>query len=138
MARRRTAPPRRRARDLRKVLDWPVEGALFDVEYNALWHPSWGPVPGRHDHSARTPQLGTEDDPGLGARYLPAGRGYGHPVLSIYQADIIMFGTDLAKYIAIEPFGRFIIPDLIPPADWTPPPMVPFWSDFLTGELGWS
>ena len=77
--------------------------------------------------------------PVWGLRNLPAGRGsYGHPVLSIYQADIIMFGTALAKYIAIEPFGRFIIPDLIPPADWTPPPMVPFWSDFLTGDLGWS
>jgi hypothetical protein len=28
--------------DLREQLGWPVEGALFDVEHNALWHPSWG------------------------------------------------------------------------------------------------
>jgi hypothetical protein len=39
-------------------------------------------------------------------RYLPAGRGtYGHPVLSIYQTDIIIYGTDLADYINQEP-GR--------------------------------
>lgn len=30
--------------DLRKRLDWPVEGALFDVEHG-LWHPSWGQRP---------------------------------------------------------------------------------------------
>jgi len=59
-------------------------------------------------------------------RYLPAGRGtYGHPVLSIYQTDIIIYGTDLADYINQE-LGRHSIS-----ADWTPPPMVPFWSDFL-------
>ena len=39
-------------------------------------------------------------------RYLPAKRGtYGHPVLSIYQTDIIVYGTDLADYIYHE-FGR--------------------------------
>jgi hypothetical protein len=31
--------------DLREQLGWPVEGALFDVEHNALWHPSWGQRP---------------------------------------------------------------------------------------------
>ena len=77
--------------------------------------------------------------PVWGLRYLPAGRGsYGHPVLSIWQTDIMMFGTDLAEYIAIEFRRRSMIPDLTPPLGWTPPPMVPFWSDFLTGELGWS
>jgi hypothetical protein len=76
--------------------------------------------------------------PVYGHRYLPAGRGtYGHPVLSIWQTDIIIFATDLANYIALE-FHRPMIPDLVPPPDWTPPPMVPFWSDFLDGELGWS
>ena len=59
-------------------------------------------------------------------RYLPAGRGaYGHPVLSIYQTDIIVYGTDLANYIDCE-FERYSVP-----ADWSRPPMVPFWSDFL-------
>ena len=64
--------------------------------------------------------------PVFGHRYLPAGRGTcGHPVLSIYQSDIIVYGTDLADYITCE-FSRRVIS-----ADWAAPPMVPFWSDFL-------
>jgi hypothetical protein len=134
---------RGRRRGLRKVLDWPVEGVLFDVQYNALWHPSWGQRPTdmstalstARGHLSRAPKM----IPVWGHRYLPAGRGtYGHPVLSIYQVDIMMFGTDLAEYIAIEFQRRSMIPDLTPPPGWTEPLMVPFWSDFLDGELGWS
>ena len=96
-----------RRRDLRKRLDWPVEGALFDVQYNALWHPSWGQRPAdmsaalsaARRHLTRAPKM----IPVYGRRYLPAGRGtYGHPVLSIWQTDIIIFATDLANYIALE------------------------------------
>ena len=116
--------------DLRERLGWPVEGALFDVEHNALWHPSWGQRPAgtsqalttARQHLSRAPKM----IPVRSHRYLPAGRGtYGHPVLSIYQTDIIIYGTDLADYINQE-LGRHSIS-----ADWTPPPMVPFWSDFL-------
>ena len=129
-----------RRRDLRKILHQPVEGALFDVEYNALWHPSWGQRPAQMStaldtarrHLARAPKM----IPVYRHRYLPAGRGtYGHPVLSIWQTDIIMFGTDLADYIAIEFHRRSMIPDLRPPPGWTEPPMVPFWSDFLPQDL---
>jgi hypothetical protein len=48
-------------------------------------------------HLSRAPKM----IPVWGLRYLPAGRGtYGHPVLSIYQADIMMFGTDLVPHQA--------------------------------------
>ena len=116
--------------DLRERLDWPVEGALFDVQHNALWHPSWGQRPAdtgqavktARQHLGRAPKM----IPVYEHRYLPAGWGtYGHPVLSIYQTDIIVYGTDLADYINQEFGQRFIS------ADWTPPLMVPFWSDFL-------
>lgn len=116
--------------DLRERLGWPVEGALFDVQHNALWHPSWGQRPAdtsgalttARQHLSRAPKM----IPVYAHRYLPAGRGtYGHPVLSIYQTDIIVYGTDLADYINCEFGRRFISPD------WTPPPMVPFWSDFF-------
>lgn len=46
-------------------------------------------------------------------------------MLSIYQTDIIIYGTDLAEYIISEFKGWFIS------EDWTGPPMVPFWSEFL-------
>lgn len=117
---------------LREQLGWPVEGALFDVEHNALWHPSWGQRPTgisqalstARQHLTRAPKM----IPVYGHRYLPAGRGtWGHPVLSIYQTDIIIYGTDLAEYI----YHEFTDPHRSVSPDWTPPPMVPFWSEFL-------
>jgi hypothetical protein len=118
--------------DLHEQLSWPVEGALFDVENNAFWHRAWGQRPAdistaletARRHLTRAPQM----IPVYSHRYLPAGRGaHGHPVLSIYQTDIIVYGTDLADYIHNEfsGSGRSIS------AGWIPPPMVPFWSDFL-------
>lgn len=116
--------------DLRERLDWPVEGSLFDVEHNVFWHPSWGPRPADASQALSTARRHLRQAPKMipvfSHRYLPAGRGpWGHPVLSIYQTDIIVYGTDLADYINQEFGQRFISPD------WTPPPMVPFWSDFL-------
>lgn len=118
--------------ELRQRLGWPVRGTLFDVENNAFWHPAWGQRPAgaaaalstARRHLARAPKM----IPVYAHRYLPAGRGtYGHPVLSIYQTDIIVYGTDLADYIQHEfsGSGRPISADAIPP------PMVPFWSEFL-------
>jgi hypothetical protein len=118
--------------DLREQLGWPVEGALFDVEHNALWHPSWGQRPAgtsqalgtARQHLTRAPTM----VPVCAHRYLPAGRGtHGHPVLSIYQTDIIVYGTDLADYIDNDFSGS----GWSISAGWAPPPMVPFWSEFL-------
>jgi hypothetical protein len=120
--------------DLRRRLDWPIEGVLFDVESNAFWQPAWGERPAdggkaldldlARSHLARAPKL----IPVYGHRYLPAGHGtYGHPVLSIYQTDIIVYGTDLASYIDSEFSGSGVVIDVA----WTPPPMVPFWSEFV-------
>jgi hypothetical protein len=40
-------------------------------------------------------------------RFLPAGRGTsGHPVLSVWQTDIIYYGRDVADYIHQEFRGR--------------------------------
>jgi hypothetical protein len=59
--------------------------------------------------------------PMQGHRYLPAGRGtHGHPVLSMFQTEIIYYGLDLARYIDKE---------------FAPEPLatVEFWRDF--GDL---
>ena len=100
------------------------------MEHNAFWHPSWGQQPADTGEALSAARQQLDRVPKMipvhGHRYLPAGRGtYGHPVLSIYQTDIIFYGTDLADYISCEFRRWFISPD------WTPPPMVPFWSDFL-------
>lgn len=118
--------------DLRRQLNWPIEGVLFDVENNAFWHPTWGQRPAgpsealqrARQHLSQAPKM----IPIFAHRYLPTGHGtYGHPVLSIYQTDIIVYGTDLADHVTNEfsDSGRSIS------EDWTSPPMVPFWSEFL-------
>ncbi|GAA4302171.1 hypothetical protein ACFQY7_11235 [Actinomadura luteofluorescens] len=99
--------------ELRKHLEWPVEGALFDVERNGLWCSAWGlrpPDPAAaidlaRSHLEQAPKL----VPVRGHRYLPAGRGaFGHPVLSIVQTDIVFYGTDIADYITNEFDGGHI------------------------------
>jgi hypothetical protein len=118
---------------LREALNHPTEGVLFDVQNNAFWHPTWGPRPGdadealatARDHLAAVPTL----VPVYGHRYLPAGRGdHGHPVLSVWQTDIICYGLDLADYIYRE-FGAAEADH--GDAPWDPQVSVEFWRDFV-------
>ena len=118
---------------IRERLDWPVEGVLYDVEHNDLWPDSWGerPVDTRDALAAarlllaRVPQL----VPVYSHRFLPAGRGsFGHPVLSVYQTDIICYGMDLVDYVHQE-FGGPGIDQT--DARWKPRVTAPFWRDFL-------
>ncbi|MEV0349326.1 hypothetical protein AB0H88_26415 [Nonomuraea sp. NPDC050680] len=117
---------------LREQLAWPVDGILFDVEHNAFWHNTWGDRPDdltaaltvARSQLAQVPTL----VPIFGHRYLPAGHStHGHPVLSVYQTDIVFYGTDLADYITNEfsGTGQSIS------EDWITPPLVRFWGDFL-------
>ncbi len=94
---------------LRKRLDWPVDGVLYDVENNDLWLPEWGGRPRvlsnalavARRHLAGVPQL----VPVCGHRYLPGvPGGVGYPVLSVYQTDVVVYGWDLRGYLRHE-FG---------------------------------
>ncbi|GAA1069000.1 hypothetical protein GCM10009665_75300 [Kitasatospora nipponensis] len=114
---------------LRDMLGWPVEGVLFDVEHNTFWYPQWGERPeavpdalaAARAHLALVPQL----VPVYGHRYLPGIPGQsGHPVLSVYQTDIISYGADLTDYIHHEFTGRQ--GDLNPTHS-----TVAFWSDLV-------
>lgn len=118
---------------IRERLEWPVEGVLFDVEHNTVWHDTWGDRPAGRDEALETARLKLAQAPRLvpvyGHRFLPAGRGtVGHPVLSIVETDIIYYGMDLVDYIHQE-FGG-------PGMDrsdqrWNPKATVAFWRDFL-------
>lgn len=61
-------------------------------------------------------------------RYLPAGRGSsGHPVLSMWQTDIICYGLDLADYMHQEfDEARGEVDD-----GRSPRATAPFWRDLL-------
>ena len=119
--------------ELRRRLAWPVEGVLFDVEHNAFWDRDWGVRPDEQAEALHVAAQRLATVPRMvpiyGHRFLPGGHGtYGHPVLSMYQTDIIYYGTDLADYISREFGGRGAVPDgALQQAHAT----VPFWRDFL-------
>ena len=118
-------------KQLRDRLDWPTEGVLFDVQHNAFWHDSWGHRPADVERALEVARQRLSAVPALvpvyGHRYLPAGRGdSGHPVLSVWQTDIIYYGLDLADYINQE-FGT---PDT-GEEPWSPRASVEFWRDLL-------
>ncbi|MFF9911718.1 hypothetical protein [Streptomyces sp. NPDC013457] len=97
--------------DLAGRLAWPVDGVLFDVEHSGFWHPAWPSRPAEKSEALRVARTELESVPQLvpvyGHRYLPGTAGeHGHPVLSVYQTDIILYGNDLADYIQYEFTGR--------------------------------
>ncbi len=109
---------------LRDLLAWPVEGVLFDVANNQFWYEGWGPRPQDAVAVARrylmtVPRM----VPICGHRYLPAGIA-NHPVLSMYQTDIIYYGTNLSDWLHRE-FGLGVS------STGTPQATVAFWRDLL-------
>ncbi|MEU0400352.1 hypothetical protein ABZ318_08860 [Streptomyces sp. NPDC006197] len=84
---------------------------LFDVERNGFWHPAWPSRPSEKSEALRVARTELESVPRLvpvyGHRYLPGTADeYGHPVLSVHQTDIILYGNHLADYIQREFTGR--------------------------------
>lgn len=119
---------------LRELLAWPVDGVLFDVEHNVFWRSGWGarPVGLADTLMVAREQLTTVPQmvPVYSHRYLPAGRGtFGHPVLSMYQTDIIVYGLDLVDYISQE-FGAGAGIDRTD-ARWRPQVTVAFWRELV-------
>jgi hypothetical protein len=75
---------------IRRILAWPFEGLLFDVENSHLWWPEWGPRPTDscdreevlRSVVLRAPKL----IPLISHRYLPEEpHEEGNPVFSVYQ-----------------------------------------------------
>lgn len=92
---------------LAEQLRWPIDGLLFDVAHDTFWYPQWGGRPGDVDEAvlqadsllAMAPRM----VPVYAHRYLPEGLGtYGHPVLSMWQSDIIRYGANLVDYVEHE------------------------------------
>jgi hypothetical protein len=115
--------------DLRERLALPVEGVLFDVVENGFWYDGWGRRPPDDDAAVSVARGGLVTAPRMiplySHRYLPAGRTMsGHPVLSIYQTDVICSGATIVDYLGAE-FG------LGAPTNEPRRPTVAFWSRLL-------
>jgi len=120
------------AETLRSRISWPVEGVLFDVENNHFWYAAWGARPERPEEAVEIARRALAHAPVMvpiyGHRYLPGGAGkYGHPVLSLWQTDIIYYGLDIVDYIDREFGGAGLCQD----AEGTPQATVEFWRDLV-------
>ncbi|MET0495754.1 MAG: hypothetical protein ABW000_21720 [Actinoplanes sp.] len=114
---------------LREKLAMPVEGVLFDVAENDFWYEGWGPQPADVPQAVEVARRLLMTVPRLvpvhGHRYLPAGRGTsGHPILSVMQTDIILYGVDLADWVRREFTGD--------PAGTPARATVAFWRDLVS------
>lgn len=79
----------------------------FDVEHNAFWDPEWGDRPSSLADALRIAEEAVRAAPRLipvyGHRYLPQEPCIaGNPVFSVYQMDIIVYGSDLYYYFLAE------------------------------------
>ncbi len=92
-----------------KQLDWPASGICFDIEHNGFWYPKWGSRPSKLEEAFKIARTSLSSKPRLipvyAHRYLPANPlESGNPVISVWQTDIIYYGTDIRRYIRCE-FG---------------------------------
>ena len=118
------------AMDIRKRIDWPFSGIVFDIEHNAFWMEEWGEKSNDLNKNIMVAEIYYETYPKMipiySHRYIPS-EPYktGNPVFSIYQTDIIYYGYDLAHYFAHE--FRFELSDKFPIID--APNHIDFWGD---------
>ena len=113
-------------------LAWPADGICFDIEHVGFWWPEWGPQPSSLEEAVQLARARVAEAPQLvplfGHRYLPA-EPYepGNPVFSVYQTDIIHYGSDLRSWLAVE-FGGAAAG-----AAAAAPRHIPFWSELVEG-----
>ena len=126
--------------ELKRALDWPLDGLLFDIEHSGLWLPGWGPRPATlSDQEAHVRALAAAAPrliPVFEHRYLPSEPCQpGNPVLSIYQSDIVLYASNLRSYFLFE-FSELL--GLQTPHDRLSPDIdraehligrLPFWGD---------
>ncbi|HVP84924.1 MAG TPA: hypothetical protein VMS78_09395 [Rhizomicrobium sp.] len=111
---------------LRTMLDWPFESFLFDINHGYWWK-EWGEMPAAlFDRAQRLKQIFTDAPkliPVFGHRYIPE-EPYekGNPIFSVYQMDVILYGSHLEHYILNE---NGLVPRN---AQWPAAKKIKFWS----------
>ncbi|HLY29641.1 MAG TPA: SMI1/KNR4 family protein [Ktedonobacterales bacterium] len=126
--------------------EWLYQGLEFDLAHNALWPASWGAKPPTLDaQKARLRELlaaAPKLIPVFGHRYLlgePCQAS--NPVLSVYQSDIVVYGSDLRSYLLVEFSDLLGIDRSAAWAAGNPDPQasariraIPFWGELIEGE----
>lgn len=86
---------------------WPLDGICFDIKHNGYWRSDWGEKPkGLEDAFGVARQKVAEAPlliPIYSHRYIPDNPCMaGNPIFSVYQTDIIYYGSDLKNYLENE------------------------------------
>jgi hypothetical protein len=92
---------------LRRWLDIPRDGVVFDIEEYEFWLDEWGPRPADLRDAVREAERLIAASPKLIPvcmhRMMPDEPHVpGNPVFSVHQTDIIAYGHDLADYLDRE------------------------------------
>lgn len=92
---------------LKDRLSWPLDGIWFDIQNNSFWPIDWGEKPLDESEALRQLRTRISQAPRLipicGHRYMPdRPSAAGNPVFSVYQSDIIYYGSDLENYLSNE------------------------------------
>lgn len=109
---------------IRRMLGWPLEMLLFDVE-QGFWWPDWGERPDNPEARSEVVESSLRAAPRLipliGHCFIPEEpSAEGNPVFSMHGFDTIYYGANLAEYFRNEFEGLHEI---------GPTRHIPFWSD---------
>ena len=97
--------------EIQERMEWPYEGICFDIENNNFWLDEWGEKPVNLDDRFMIAKRYINSAPILipiySHRYIPdSPNETGNPIFSVYQTDIIVYGSTLESYLKNE-FGNF-------------------------------
>lgn len=118
------------------ALEWPIIGILFDIDNNVFWADEWGEKPNTKEEREIKAKKEFSDFPKLipinGHRYIPCFPSeINNPVYSVYQTDIIYYGTNLENYIANEFSYYFRGPNQQYQIEESEIKIIPKWYDFI-------
>src|SRR5260370_23892793 len=90
--------------EIKEGMSRPYDGICFDIEHNVFWPGAWGTRPSSLDDAFAIAKKAVDAAPILipilGHRYIPdSPNEAGNPVFSVYQTDIIYYGSELAGYL---------------------------------------
>ena len=129
-----------KSNEFRSAFAWPFEGIAFDITKNEFWPAAWGERPASLDDAIEFARKIVEKAPRLvplySHRYIPSEpHEAGNPVFSVYQTDIIYYGTDLNDY-----FRHEFQPNSYKIPEGSPERPIRFWTDLLDARVnptGW-
>lgn len=88
-------------------LNWPYESILSDVKNSCYWNPNWGIQPEKFEGQQSQVKTLIDTAPKLIPiylhRYIPDQPSQkNNPIFSVYGTDSVVYGNNLAHYLARE------------------------------------